>query len=174
VTLNRNRYAHRAEHHMRTYLPARYHRIDDPETYFTGLGEEIAAQVHTLEIALARSEPAVTDQLVRAGQLQAARMQAEEIVFSDLVYLPPETPDPDDPEVTTDQTGAYYGWTDLTKQAIWAPEPEAEDWALMAYYAGTDPTTGQPLFPDRHIEAQTAHPTRHPASGTEPEATPGR
>ena len=153
-------YANLAEQHMRTYLPARYHQIDDPDTYFTELGKEIAAQVHSLEIKLAATEPAETDYLVRAGQLKAARMQAEEIVFSDLVYLRPENPDPDDPDVKTDETGAYTGWTDSTKKEVWAPEPEAEDWELMEYYAGKDPTTGQALFSDEQIEAKTAQATR--------------
>lgn len=169
-----DRYARLAEQHMRTYLPARYQQINDPHTYFTQLGEEIAAQVHTLEITLAATEPAPTDYLVRAGQLRAARRQAEEVVFSDLVYLPPENPDPDDPNVKTDETGAYIGWSDPTKKEIWAPEPEAEDWELMEYYAGRDPTTGQALFSDEQIQAKTAEANGRRACGQSPKATPDR
>lgn len=175
MTLHRyslDRYARAAEAHMRTYLPARYHQIDDPEAYFTQLGEEIAGQVHALEITLAATEPAATDYLVRAGQLRAARMEAEEIVFSDLVYLPPERPNPDDPEVTTDETGAYIGWTDPTKQQIWAPEPAVEDWELMELYAGRDPATGQALFSDEQIEAKTAEMNGRRACGQPPKANP--
>lgn len=171
-----HRYARLAEQHMQTYLPARYHQIDDPDTYFTQLGEQIAEAVHTLEITLAATEPAATDYLLRAGQLRAARVQAEEIVFSDLVYLPPENPDPrhpdpDDPEVTTDETGAYLGWTDPARQEIWAPAPEAEDWELMEYYAGRDPATGLALFSDEQIEAKLAETARR-GCGDSPTAAP--
>lgn len=166
-----DRYARAAERHMRTYLPARYHQIDDPEAYFTQLGEEIAAQVAALEVTLAATEPAATDYLARAGQLRAARMQAEEIVFSDLVYLPPERPDPTNPDIKTDETGTYIGWTDPTKKQIWAPDPP-EDWELMEIYAGRDPATGQALFSDEEIEAKTVEATRRRACGDTPKATP--
>jgi hypothetical protein len=159
-----DRYARLAETHMRTYLPARYHQIDDPETYFNQLGEQIAAQVFSLEVTLAAAEPAAEDFMVRAGHLRAARMRAEEIVFSDLVYLPPELPDPNHPNLEVDQTGAYTGWTDPIAKEIWAPglpgqeQDDREGWEAEMWANGLDPTTGQPMFSDTEIE-QKAHKT---------------
>jgi diadenosine tetraphosphatase ApaH/serine/threonine PP2A family protein phosphatase len=153
-----DRYARLAETHMRTYLPARYHQIDDPETYFNQLGEQIAAQVFSLEVTLAAAEPAAEDFMVRAGHLRAARMRAEEIVFSDLVYLPPELPDPDQPNLEVDETGAYTGWTDPIAKEIWGPGPsgqeqdDREGWEAEMWAKGLDPATGQPMFSDTEIE----------------------
>ena len=88
--MNLDHYAAAAEAHMRINLADRYSQIENPESYFRRLGEQIAAQVAQLETALAASEPASEDYLTRVGQLTSARARAEEIVFVDLVYLPAE------------------------------------------------------------------------------------
>ena len=150
-----DRYAKAAEEHMKVYLPARYRQIDDPDSYFRELGDQIAAQVAELETQLAAQEPASTDYRTRVGQLSSARSRAEEIVLAQLVYLPPEhPPDPGDPTVEVDQTGAYLGWTDPTAQAIWAPGPIWEDWQEELWHRGLDPETGEPLLTDPEIEAK--------------------
>lgn len=138
--MSMNRYGQIAELHMRTHLPNRHRQLEDPHSYFATMGEEIAAQVHTLEVQLAAQEPSAPDYLSRVGQLRAARTAAEEIVFSDLIWLPPE-PSPD-PGGQTDPSGAYIGWSDPNQQAIWAPPPEAEeDREITEYPTCTEPTT---------------------------------
>jgi hypothetical protein len=132
-----DRYARLAQQHMATWLPARYRQIDDPDAYFTRLGEEIATQVEALETTLAATEPASEDYVVRVGQLRAARIQAEEIVLADLVWLPPENPE--------HQTESDLdGWIN--------PAEQEEDWETQMWGQGLDPATGQPMFTDAEIE----------------------
>jgi hypothetical protein len=149
--MSSDRYATMAETHMRTYLPSRYQQIEDPETYFRDLGDQIAGQVFALEVTLAAQEPIATAYLVRAGQIRAARMRAEEIIFADLLYLPAEMPDPEAPEVKTDPSGAYLGWTEPDKAAIDAPGPVFEDWESEMWASGLDPATGQAILTDQQI-----------------------
>ena len=49
--MNLDHYAAAAEAHMRINLADRYSQIENPESYFRGLGEQIAAQVAQLESA---------------------------------------------------------------------------------------------------------------------------
>ena len=164
-----DRYARLAQQHMANYLPSRYRQIDDPESYFTRLSQEIATQVAALETTLAAAEPVSEDYLIRVGQLRAARMQAEEIVFSDLIYLTPEQPDPNNPYLATDETGGYLaGWRDSTEQQRWAPGPVFEDWEEEMWAQGLDPATGQPIFSDQEIDQMTAaaeHRRQDPTTG---------
>jgi len=149
-----DRYAKAAEEHMKVYLPARYRQIGDPDSYFRELGDQIAAQVAELEAQLAAGQPASTEYLARVGQLSSARSRAEEIVFAQLVYLPSEHPDPEDPTVEVDETGAYIGWSDQTAKALRAPGAIWEDWQEELWHRGLDPETGEPLLTDAEIEAK--------------------
>jgi hypothetical protein len=161
-----DRYGQMALDHMKNYLPTRYSHIPDPETHFRQVGEEVAHQVATLEMTLAGSSPSDADYMTRAGQLRAAHMAAEEIVLADLVFLPPEIPDPNDPTVTTDETGAYTGWRDPTRQEIFAPLPVWEDWESEMWADGIDPETGRPAWTDSEIQAKTPQSPPGRPSGT--------
>ena len=149
-----DRYGQMALDHMKNYLPTRYSQIPDPETHFRMVGQEVSHQVANLEMTLAGSGPTEPDYMTRAGQLRAAHMAAEEIVLADLVFLPPEVPDPDDPTVRTDETGAYTGWNDPTRQEIFAPPPAWEDWETEMWADGIDPETGRPAWTDSEIQAK--------------------
>ena len=167
-----DRYAKAAEEHMRIYLPARYRQIRDPDSYFRGVGDQIAAQVAELEARLAAAQPVSTDYLTRVGQLSSARSRAEEIVFADLVYLPPEHPDPEGLTVWADRTGADFGWSDQTAQSIGAPGPIWEDWQEERWHRGQDPETGEPLLTDREIEATANRQATRRAEATSPPLAP--
>jgi hypothetical protein len=124
-----NRYGELALQHMERCLPDRYRQIENPDRYFTGLGEEIADQVRELETALAGPGPQDEDWMAKVGRLNMARLMAEERVLAELVYLAPE-PEPDEP--ATDESGAYMGgrpgWEDPT---AWQREPPDQDWTRV-------------------------------------------
>jgi hypothetical protein len=85
-----NAYGTQAMNHWKTAAPTRYAALPDPVEFFTELGDEIQNQVLNLTETLTAGLPASEDYLERVGQVNAARMQAEEIVRADLMWIEPE------------------------------------------------------------------------------------
>lgn len=90
-----NKYGRQAQEAWKTASPTHYSQIQDPEDFFTKLGEEAQEQVIELQRKLAGPDPAGETYLEKVGRLNAARNQAEEIVRYDLLS-PPETEDEDE------------------------------------------------------------------------------
>jgi hypothetical protein len=93
-----NHYGVTAQQHWARWLPSRYAKINDPDSYFSTLGQEAAHQIEDLAAELAGSDPPGEDYLTRAGRLTTARLQAEEIVLPELILLPPEPEAAEDSE----------------------------------------------------------------------------
>lgn len=89
-----NKYGRQAQEAWKAASPERYSQIQDPEEFFTRLGEEAQEQVDGLLPKLAGPDPKDESYLEKVGRLNAARNQAEEIVTYDLLS-PPETEDED-------------------------------------------------------------------------------
>ena len=90
-----NKYAHMAARHWQRFLPDRWRAIPESErtAFFTGLGEQAAAQIEELEMRLAGPDPVGEGYLEKAGRLNAARMQAEEVVLRELILPAPRESD---------------------------------------------------------------------------------
>jgi hypothetical protein len=92
-----------AMEHWQTHLPDRYRTLKDPETYFTNLGKQ--ADARYLEIRdglLAGLNP--NDGTIGWAEFQDRVAQADqtarEIVETEMIYLPPDSPDSaDSPEI---------------------------------------------------------------------------
>ncbi|HEV2374076.1 MAG TPA: hypothetical protein VGS19_18205 [Streptosporangiaceae bacterium] len=93
-----NQYGTMARDHWARWLPQRYTQIEDPDSFFSTLGEEVAHQVGDLTLDLAGNEPAGEDYLGKVRRLNMARLQAEEIVLKERVLLPPESPEDQEKE----------------------------------------------------------------------------
>jgi hypothetical protein len=94
-----NHYGVTAQRHWERWLPERYATIQNPDSFFSTLGEEAAKQIADLTLDLAGDDPPGEDYLVKVGRLNMARLQAEEIVLREQVLLTPEPgadPDPGD------------------------------------------------------------------------------
>jgi hypothetical protein len=93
-----NQYGTLALQHWKQWRPAQYATISDPDTYFTVLGEQVAAQIASTwaEMSAAEGNPAGEGYLDRVGRLNMIRKQAEELVLHALVLLPPEPAADDD------------------------------------------------------------------------------
>jgi hypothetical protein len=89
-----NKYGRQAQEAWKAASPERYSQIQDPEEFFTRLGEEAQEQVDGLLPKIAGPDPKDESYLEKVGRLNAARNQAEEIVTYDLLS-PPETEDED-------------------------------------------------------------------------------
>lgn len=85
-----NQYGTMAREHWARWLPGRYSQIQNPDSFFTALGEEVAQQIGDLMLDLAGDGPPGEDYLAKVGRLNMARQQAEELVLAERVLLPPE------------------------------------------------------------------------------------
>ena len=93
-----NRYGAMARSHWARWLPKRYAAIEDPDSFFSAIGQEAARQIDELTTELAGESQPREDYLARAGRLTAARSQAEEIILPQQVLPPPERGASEDPE----------------------------------------------------------------------------
>jgi len=101
-----NHYGTTAQRHWERWLPERYAAIQDPGSFFSTLGEEVARQIADLALDLAGDDPPGEDYLVKVGRLNMARLQAEEIVLREQVLLPPEPGSGPDPGDQTEESPA--------------------------------------------------------------------
>ncbi len=97
-----NWYAELARSYVARWLPQWYEQIDDPDSYFAALGEELARHVDEFADELAGQAGPGEGYLVHAGRLMAARAQAIEILLRERDFLLPESADGDDPDEEDD------------------------------------------------------------------------
>ena len=84
-----NRYGRLARDHWKSTDPGRFSQIQDPDEFFSDLGETAESQIQDLWLQLAGPDPAVPENtLDKVGRLNMARLQAEEVVLADLVADP--------------------------------------------------------------------------------------
>ncbi|MBO0871811.1 MAG: hypothetical protein J2P19_00300 [Pseudonocardia sp.] len=127
-----NRYGQLAMEHWARFLPHRYSRIENPNSYFSELGNRIQDEIEDLAQDLAGDDPPGEEYLQKVGRLNAARMQAEEQILREQVLLPAEPGtemDETEPEPTTPSDG-------------WAPvreDPTHPVWQQMTN--GDSPTS---------------------------------
>ena len=88
----------RALAHMRMWNPAQLDALEDPESYFTMIANQVDS---TLKAARATAERAVPPELTgqaREGWINMAVFNAQSEVESELIYCAPEGVDPDEDE----------------------------------------------------------------------------
>ncbi|WP_238323877.1 hypothetical protein [Salinispora pacifica] len=83
-----NQYAAQAMSHWRSHLPNRYRQIEDPDEFFTELGEQIAQQIEELSRTLAGPDPEQETYLSKVGRLNNARLSAEGQVLREMLPDP--------------------------------------------------------------------------------------
>ena len=108
-----NHYGATAQRHWAQWLPERHATIQDPDSFFSTLGEEVAQQFADLTLDLAGDDPPGEDYLVKVGRLNMARLQAEEIVLREQVLLPPEPGADPDTGDQDEQTPASHSGTPM-------------------------------------------------------------
>lgn len=82
-----NKYGKLAMSHWAKTDPDRYAAIADPQTFFGELGEQAESQIQELAQRLAGPDQPGEEYLQKAGRLNMARLQAEEAVLSELVWI---------------------------------------------------------------------------------------
>lgn len=125
-----NKYGQLALSHWQKWRPSAYSQIPDPETFFSDLGEQIETQVQEIEAATLANQPSQSDYLDRVGQLNMARLAAQEQVLAEMAYLPPEPgTDPSDPEDPQDPSEALVddeGMPTDRSHQLWEAQDDPE------------------------------------------------
>ena len=85
-----NQYGTRAKQHWQKHLPERFRQLEDPDSFFSTLGEEIAERVQTLAEELAGDDPPGESYLDKLGRLNMARRDAESEILREMALLEPE------------------------------------------------------------------------------------
>ena len=110
------KYGDLAKRHRTRTDPARVQAMTDPETFFRELGEQVETQVQQLMLSLAGPDQPGEEYLQKVGRLNMARLQAEEAVLTDLVWISgPE----EDEEPATD-------WVTQTMREMYEADPDNE------------------------------------------------
>lgn len=128
-----NRYGRLAQQHWAKWRPNQLRQIEDPETFFTDLGQEVETQIEALEISLAGDDPGGEEYLQKVGRLRMARVTAESQVLREMVLLEPEPghpdaedpADPDDP--TQEREPGVIGQTDWMPMVLTPDDPSYHD-----------------------------------------------
>lgn len=82
-----NKYGKLAMNHWAKTDPGRFAAIEDPQTFFRDLGEQAETQIQDLAQQLAGPDQPGEEYLQKVGRLNMARLQAEEKVLSELVWI---------------------------------------------------------------------------------------
>lgn len=125
-----NGYGTQAMQHWQRWLPSRYAQLEDPEAFFTDLGEQVAEQVSQTVDSLRTSHAeqlAQAEYLERVGLLTNLRMQAQEMVLSEMVLLDPE-PGTGDPVLPVGEEDLMAQWMNPTTGMPW--DRDHELWAM--------------------------------------------
>lgn len=125
-----NRYGHQAQDMWSRYMPTQYAELENPEQYFTELGETIQNQISRISEQLERQLAPTDDYLARVGQLNGVRKQAEEIVLDELVYSQVVAEPSTDLNERLEEALYQLPDPDMIQQSIdqiWARETRASD-----------------------------------------------
>jgi hypothetical protein len=84
-----NHYGEQALLHWRLYLPASYSRLEDPDRFFTDLGEQAEAEIEDRYLGYAGPEIPGESTEDKQQRLDRAMSRASEEVYAELVTPSP-------------------------------------------------------------------------------------
>lgn len=121
-----NLYGRQAMERWARLAPTSLAAMDRPQEFFEDLGEEIGVRVAQLIPDLAGPDSPSESVLEKTGRLNAAKAQAEEIAFSELVTPSPEPTSEDAYQEWRATNGLSLDWL-----ADWAETSQSRDSAAM-------------------------------------------
>ncbi|MFL6119456.1 hypothetical protein [Actinophytocola sp.] len=86
-----NHYGQMALEHWQRHRPQELAAIEDPQRFFSELGEQVAETVLTRTDQLLASYPQVSGFVARVQQEQTARQTAEDETLREMVYTEPSS-----------------------------------------------------------------------------------
>ena len=96
-----NKYGQIAQKHWTQFRPSALAELPESEEYFSTLGEQMETRIIDLAMQLEGKDVPGEGYLEKVGRLNAAKMQAEEIVLAETVYSTVETEDEDGTDPAT-------------------------------------------------------------------------
>jgi len=96
-----NKYGQIAKKHWTEFRPMALAELPESEEFFSTLGEQMQAQILDLAYKLAGKDTPGEGYLEKVGRLNAAKMQAEEIVLAETVYSTVEDQDDEETDSKT-------------------------------------------------------------------------
>ena len=85
-----NRYGEWAMAHWKRWRPVTYSEIKNPEAFFTRMGEKVETAIAVRELELRAQVEQTADFLRQARLYSTCRLEAEQQVLREMVYLPPD------------------------------------------------------------------------------------
>jgi hypothetical protein len=121
-----NEYGRMALDHWQRRLPERYSQIEDPNSFFSTLGDQVATRIADLTLDLAGQDPPGETFMDKLGRLNNAGQRAREMVLPEMVLLAPET---DEDEDQTDPQPPAAEWVPMREDPIhpWWQQAMAEE-----------------------------------------------
>jgi hypothetical protein len=134
-TMTMNRYGTQIRDRWIATAPTRYSQLEDPETFFSEMGELTLARVTELADQLAGQPPAEERYLNRVSRMSSAMRQAEEIALAELEWPEPELTESQartEWEATRPQDEALIEWANSQETPLIQEELEttATRWML--------------------------------------------
>lgn len=127
-----NRYGILAREHWTTHAPSRVNQLENPDEFFTALGEQVSERVTSLTAILEQEHQPSPNYLDQVGRLTAIRQQAEEVALKDLVWLAPEQVEYDETEAASQELGELPNRAELERQIRHLQEDQSDpDSALL-------------------------------------------
>lgn len=119
-----NKYGKLAQDHWTSVDPQRVQQIENPKAFFSDLGQQVENQIVDLQPQIAGPDKPGETYLQKVGRLNMAKLQAEEMVLHEMVWL---TPDLDEEEEKPSEYGLMLKEMKQEEDA----EIEAEDNAMF-------------------------------------------
>lgn len=107
-----NRYGQIAKKHWTEFRPNELATLPASEEFFSTLGQQLESQILDLAYKLAGKDTPGEGYLEKVGRLNAAKMQAEEIVLTETVFATVEDQDQDETDPQT------FAWINEVHDAI--------------------------------------------------------
>jgi hypothetical protein len=83
-----NKYGAIARQHWMKHLPRRFATIENPDSYFSTLGDEIEERVEELRDSIAGDDPATETYFNKLGRLNEATLSAEAEALREMLPAP--------------------------------------------------------------------------------------
>lgn len=114
-----NKYAAMLRQQWEIADPSYVQSLEDPTEHFAQMGEQVQNEILELLPTLEGTDPAGETYLQKVGRLNAARLQAEEVVLTE--YQPPSS------SSNLTQTEDPDNWASQSEQESWIRETFAAD-----------------------------------------------
>lgn len=108
-----NRFGRLAQQAWQTLAPTAYSQIQDPKAHFSTLGEQAEADWASLWPALLEPDVEGEDFFHKAGRIEAAKLQAEEMIRQEWLIPPADDWDPEEGDQPGPLAEVARAWQDL-------------------------------------------------------------